>query len=100
MLGHEYPELDLSAVRIVLIEALGQVLPLFSETLGGDTEAELEQRGIEVRLSTRVVDASDETVQLSSGERIETKTLVWAAGVKPAALAAAVDVSRAWRPTE
>ncbi len=94
VLVHEYPELDLSAVRIVLIEAMGQVLPLFSETLGRDTEAELEKRGIEVRLNTRVVDASDETVQLSSGERIETKTLVWAAGVKPAVLAAVVDVSR------
>lgn len=94
VLGHEYPELDLSAVRIVLIEALGQVLPLFSETLGRNTEAELQKRGIEVRLSTRVVDASDEAVQFSSGERIETKTLVWAAGVKPAVLAAVVDVSR------
>jgi len=95
VLVRDYPELDvMNTVRIMLIEALGQLLPAFSSTLGHYAQRVLEQRRIEVRLNTRVLEVSGETIQLSTGEQIETKTLIWAAGVKPSVLAATLEVLR------
>lgn len=94
MLRDDYPELRSEPVRILLIEAVGQVLPSFSERLGREAQKELEKRGIEVRLQTRVLNVVDDTVQLAGGEQVAAKTVVWAAGVKPAELAATIDVPR------
>lgn len=82
VLVRDFSELDMKSVRIVLVEALGQVLPAFAPKLGQYAQWQLERRGIEVRLNTRVLDVSGDTVRLSSGETLETKTLIWTAGVK------------------
>ncbi|MCX8103520.1 MAG: NAD(P)/FAD-dependent oxidoreductase [Candidatus Bipolaricaulota bacterium] len=62
------------------------VLPAFAPKLGEYARWQLERRGIEVRLHTRVLDVSGDAVRLSNGETIETKTLIWAAGVKASEL--------------
>lgn len=94
VLVRDFPELDMRSVRIVLIEALGQVLPAFAPKLGQYAQWQLERRGIEIRLNTRVLDVSGDTVRLSSGETIETKTLIWAAGVKASELATVPSLPR------
>ena len=87
VLVKDYPELDMASVRVILVEGLGQVLPAFSPKLGADALRRLERRRVEVRLNTRVQSATENSVQLSSGETIGCCTLVWAAGVKPSELA-------------
>ncbi|MFN4218851.1 MAG: NAD(P)/FAD-dependent oxidoreductase [Candidatus Bipolaricaulia bacterium] len=94
VLVRDFPELDMKSVRIVLVEALGRVLPAFAPKLGQYAQWQLERRGIEVRLNTRVLDVSGDTVRLSSGETIETKTLIWAAGVKASELATVPSLAR------
>lgn len=94
VLVRDFPELDMKSVRIVLIEALGQVLPAFSPKLGEYAQQQLVRRGIEVRLNTRVLDVSGDIVHLSSGEALETKTLIWAAGVKASQLATVPPLPR------
>ena len=87
VLRRDYPELDLSGVRIILIEALAQVLPAFSPRLSADAIRRLRKLKVEVMLNTRVLEATPSTVKLSTGETLGACTLVWCAGVKPSDLA-------------
>lgn len=91
---NEYPELERRQIRIALVEAMGEILPGFPTKLGQAAHRELEGRGVEVRTGVKVDEVVRGVVGLSSGERLEAKTLVWAAGVKPAGLAATLNVRR------
>jgi len=83
VLGRDYPELRLEESKIVLVEGQDRVLALFDEKLSGYADRQLERRGIDVRTGTLVRGASAESVELSTGETIPTRTVVWSAGVRP-----------------
>lgn len=68
-------------VRIVLVEALERILITLPPDLSEYATEQLKKEGIEVRFKTLVTDAGEGWVTLGDSERIETKTLVWTAGV-------------------
>ncbi len=78
----DYKELDLFHMDIHLIEASPRLLNGMSEDAGNNALSYLQKMGVEVKLSTGVKSYDGETVVLSTGEQIKTKTLVWGAGVK------------------
>ncbi len=78
-----YENIEPSDMRWVLVEATGRILPEVGEDMGRYTVRELQSRGIEVRLHTRLESAVDRHVVLSDGTEMDTNTLVWTAGVKP-----------------
>ena len=82
-----YPMLRADDLRWVLVEAAGRILPELGEDLADYARSRLEERGIEVRLRTRLESALDGWIVLSDGERFRADTLVWTAGVKPSPLA-------------
>jgi NADH dehydrogenase len=94
VLARDFRSLDLSQVEVHLVEARDQVLGGFAPELGETARRELESKGIEVRLGAQVTEASSRGVTLSSGERLSARTLVWAAGVRPAGLVDALDLPR------
>ena len=59
--------------------------------LGEYASRQLAARGFDLRVNTRLEEAGDGWAQLSDGERIETRTLVWTAGVQP------VPIAHEWR---
>jgi NADH dehydrogenase len=69
-------------VRTVLVHSRDRILPELSESLGRYALERMEARGVEFRLSTRVLDAQEGRVVLSDGE-IRTWTLAWTAGSAP-----------------
>lgn len=79
----DYPEFkgnrDLS--HIYLVDGSPQLLSPMSTQSQNDTHKALSRLGVEIKLNTQVKDYSDDTVILSTGERIACKTLIWAAGV-------------------
>jgi NADH:ubiquinone reductase (H+-translocating) len=77
-----FETLSESDVRFVLVEATNRILPEVGEDMGKYTVKELERRGIEVRLGTRLESAVDQHIVLSDGEEFDADTLVWTAGVK------------------
>lgn len=98
----DYPELSAAPggrPRVVVIEALDQVLATFSEPSRRYTEDVLRRRGVEIRLSTRVTRVDADTVELDDGERIATQTLIWSAGVRahPLAETLGVELLRGYR---
>ena len=78
-----YPRARLHGMRWILIEAMDHVLPEVPQDLADYAVAQLRGRGIDIRLGTRLEEATADSVLLSTGERVSTKTLVWTAGVKP-----------------
>jgi NADH dehydrogenase len=82
-----YPRARIDGTRWILVEAEERIMPEIPPSLAAFTTSELRQRGIEVLTNTRVNSVDDETVELSTGERIPSRTLCWTAGVKPPAVA-------------
>lgn len=78
----DYPELDLSKMRIVLFEASSGLLAGMSTESAERSLKYLNKLGVEVRLKTRVVDYNGSCLKLFDGNTISTKTVIWAAGVK------------------
>ena len=91
-----YPHIDKNEIRVIVLEALPAILPGFSERLAKFTKDKLIQRGIEIMLNTLVVnfdgsevvikdavDPSKTPVKDKTLSAIQTKTLVWTAGVTP-----------------
>jgi len=93
-LAADFRSIDPRCARIALIEAGPRLLAPFDPTLSDAARRSLEQLGVDVRLGSGVTDCDCSGVSIGR-ERIETRTIVWAAGVKasPAAewLTAASD---------
>jgi NADH dehydrogenase len=87
VLPQEYPELARDSVRIVLLEGGDRLLTMFKPRLSGYARKELERRGVDVRCNALVSDATDKLVRTQDGREIETASMIWTAGVKPAELA-------------
>jgi NADH dehydrogenase len=83
-----YPVAREHGMRWLLVEAADRVLRELDPSLADYTVRELRKRGIDVRLDTQLREVTARDVLLSDGERIDTRTLVWTAGVKPSPLVA------------
>ncbi|MFI5370784.1 MAG: NAD(P)/FAD-dependent oxidoreductase [Candidatus Eisenbacteria bacterium] len=86
-LPHEFRHFDPRAARVLLLDAGSRVLATFDERLSRRVQRRLEQMGIELRLNARVERVDAEGVMVN-GERIESRTVVWTAGVTPSSAAA------------
>jgi NADH dehydrogenase len=92
VLGRDYPNLAPGSARLVLIEGQDRLLGAFAPRLGRYAQRVLTGRGVEVRTGVLLQRATAEVAELSNGERIDTRTIVWAAGVQSVAPAATPDV--------
>jgi NADH:ubiquinone reductase (H+-translocating) len=78
-----YKNLHERDLRIVLVHSGNVILPELSEKLGAYAGGKLTERGVEVRLNTRVLGYRNGVVELIDGTIVSTKTLVWTAGTAP-----------------
>jgi NADH dehydrogenase len=83
-----YPSLRHVPQRWLLVDVAPRILAEIPAKLGEYAAEQLRRRGIDIRTETRLESAEDGCVVLSSGERIEARTLVWTAGVKASPLLA------------
>jgi NADH dehydrogenase len=77
-----YPRLKRVPQHWVLVDAASKILPEIPSRLGEYAAAQLHRRGVDIRTETTLESAEEGVVMLSDGERIETDTLVWTAGVR------------------
>ncbi len=78
-----YPHLDETLLRVVLVHPGAVVLPELGEELGLYAQEKLKERGVEIRLNTKVESAMDGEIVLSDGDRIKSYNLIWTAGNAP-----------------
>jgi NADH dehydrogenase len=97
-LASDFRSIDPRCARVVLLEAGPRLLAPFDPALSTAARRSLEQLGVDVRLGSGVTDCDCSGVSLGR-ERLQTRTIVWAAGVKasPAADWLAAESDRAGR---
>jgi len=81
VLPHDYPELNLHEMNILLVEGMSRLLGGMTEEAGEKALQYLKKFNVETRLDTFVKSFDGECALLSNGEEIETNTVIWAAGV-------------------
>ncbi len=72
--------------QIFLVEYANRVLTAFPEYLSAAAEKSLEQLGVRIRTNVKVtgIDKDGVTLEASgAAERVESQTVIWAAGVAP-----------------
>ncbi|MHB0987198.1 MAG: NAD(P)/FAD-dependent oxidoreductase [Bellilinea sp.] len=85
-LTKDFPNQDFSHSRVLLLEATDRLLAAMPAGLGQATQKALKKKGVEVRFGATVESFDGQAVKLRGGETIPTHTLIWAAGVRSAAL--------------
>ena len=81
VLRKEYPELATSVSNVYLVDGGDALLAPMSEQSQKDTYDALSKLGVIIKLNSRVTDYVDDIVYLENGETIQSKNLIWAAGV-------------------
>jgi NADH dehydrogenase len=78
---HDRLQIDRQRARVILFDALDELLMGFPARARRYAQRVLERRGVEVRLGTRVAEVHPGGVRLSTGEEVAADTVVWVAGV-------------------
>jgi NADH:ubiquinone reductase (H+-translocating) len=94
MKAGERPFKDIAAGTglILLVDGGHAVLSTFSPKAQTYAAKMLEERGVQVRLRTRVKEVGNRHVVLSDGTKVLTHTVIWAGGLKAASLSNNVGI--------
>ncbi|GAA1294705.1 hypothetical protein GCM10009609_75120 [Pseudonocardia aurantiaca] len=79
-------------IRWILLDRAPRVLPGLDERLSRTAHRVLVERGVEVRVGESVEASEVDAVRLTTGERVDTRTLVWCVGVRPDPLVAGLGL--------
>jgi NADH:quinone reductase (non-electrogenic) len=85
-----YRNLNEKMLRLVLIHPAALILPELGDKLGAYAQRKLAQRGVEIRVNTKVLSVAGSRIELSDGSSIMADTLVWTAGSSPNPLIASI----------
>ena len=91
-----YPSIQKDDLKVIVLEAMGEILPGFNKKLAEFAKQKLKERGINIQLKKAVtsfdgnevtIKTLDETpkdsIDQSEINSIITKTLIWTAGITP-----------------
>lgn len=87
----EFRRIDTTRARVILIEGGPRLLPAMPESLSDKARQDLEVLGVEVRLNTIVTAVAEGSVMIGD-ERINARTVFWAAGNAASPLGAQLGV--------
>jgi NADH dehydrogenase len=90
-LARDFRRINPRSARVILVEGTAHVLPAYIPTLSEAARRQLESLGVTVRTDTLVTAIDAEGVTIGD-ERIEARTVLWAAGVAASPLAADLGV--------
>jgi NADH dehydrogenase len=81
-------------VRIAVVEALPNILPMLEEDLRDKVSWYMKQHGTELLVNTPIVGAEPGVVKLKDGSTLETSTFIWTAGVTGCSFAESLDLAK------
>ena len=91
-LPSDFRHIDTTRSRIILIEGGSRLLPTFPEELSERARRDLIDLGVDVRLDSLVTNVGDGFVEVGvADERIESRTIFWAAGNVASSLGRMLD---------
>lgn len=80
-LKQDYPLLDLTQSRVVLLQSGSSLLASYPKNLQNHVATQLRRREVKVHFNSKVKAVTDQKVILENDTAIETATVVWTAGV-------------------
>jgi NADH dehydrogenase len=93
-LARQYPHIGSHEARVMLFENSERLLGGLPEDLAVHAENRLRELGVELRLKCAAANVTETELTTRTGEVIPTRTVVWAAGVRPVPLTEKLDVPR------
>lgn len=85
----DFSNINPADARIILVEGMDRVLGAMSPKNSASAQKSLEELGVEIRLKTMVQDIEEGRILVKTDDtvsEIETKTVLWGAGVKASPL--------------
>ena len=83
ILPKDYPGIDFSKLKIILVEGSKDTLGNMSANAKTASQKYLREMGVDLMMETFVSNYDGSTLTLKYGNSIKTKTVIWAAGVMP-----------------
>jgi NADH dehydrogenase len=81
-LQEDYPNLPVDQAKVMLYEHAAHLLAPFAPKLQTYAQRALQERGVEIHTGTGVSQIGPTRIELSTGDTVNTHTLVWAAGLQ------------------
>ena len=82
VLPADYPDLNIERMKIQVIEMQDELLKSMSDNASKKALGYLKELGVDVMLNKSVASFDGDKLTFKSGEELESKTLIWAAGVR------------------
>jgi len=79
----DYENVDPSDIQVMILEFADRILPAVGKDLANWCHNTLVKRGLDIRTKTTISEIGQDYAVLTTGERVETHTVVWAAGIAP-----------------
>ncbi|HEY8854896.1 MAG TPA: NAD(P)/FAD-dependent oxidoreductase, partial [Candidatus Dormibacteraeota bacterium] len=92
VLRKDYRDLELSEVRVLLLEGAAAPLGTFAPALREAARKSLEKKGVEVLLGAKVETVDESSIKLVGGKEIVAGTVIWTAGVRASDLGKALGI--------
>ena len=92
-LARQLPGLSGQEIRWLLLDLAPRVLDGLDPRLSKTTERVLRRRGVEVLTRVSIATAGDGYVQLTTGDKVATRSLIWCVGVRPDPLMEGLDLA-------
>lgn len=86
--------LDLTEVRVVLLEAASRILSTFHDSSSAAAARSLERKGVRVRTNAALEGYDGRTVHLRGGDSFRAATVLWTAGVRASPIGEGLGVER------
>src|SRR3546814_4772156 len=83
-----------AAIRVVIVERSDSIAPDMGPNARPLIVSALQEAGVETRLGVGVEALDGTGVVLTSGERIESATVIWAAGLRASPLTQQIEAER------
>lgn len=80
-LAREY-NVDESEVTLKVVEAMGTILNMLDRKQADKAEKYMVKHGMEILKNSPIVEVTENEVILKSGEKINTRTLIWTCGIQ------------------
>ena len=94
-----YRNVEQGDVQVTLVEVAPRILPAIDAELAAYAATKLRARGMAIRLEATITALSPDHAVLTGGERLDTHTVIWCAGIAPNPLVASLGLpcdERGW----
>lgn len=95
-LCREY-DIDSRDVSLIVVEAMGSILPILNEGLIKKSERYMQKHGVKIMTAAAITEVTPEAIRLKNGMEIPTRTLIWTCGVQGSSFSAKVDLTHGAR---